>query len=96
MQIPVGLLFPYPVDACSRIELGPWAMTNELLKLAKLFRLTAIQLRRLADGPIPKNRDLLIAIEAYLYRNQLRTKAAFPRDQCLETANLLEAFADRY
>jgi len=70
-------------------------MTNELVKLATLFRVTATQLRRLAEGPIRKERDSLIAIEAYLYQNRVRTKDAFPPDQCLETANLLEEFADK-
>jgi hypothetical protein len=68
-------------------------MTEELMTLAKLFRITAAQLRRLAEGPIRHNDSSLVAIEAYLYKNQLRNAAAFPPEQCLETANRLEEFA---
>jgi hypothetical protein len=68
-------------------------MTEELMTLAKLFRITASQLRRLAKGPIRHDDSSMFVIEAYLYKNQLRNAAAFPPDQCLETANRLEEFA---
>ena len=68
-------------------------MTEELMRLAKLFRITASQLRRLAEGPIRHDNSSLVAIEAYFYKNQLRKASAFPPDQCLETANRLEEFA---
>jgi hypothetical protein len=68
-------------------------MKEELMRLAKLFRLTASQLRRLAEGPIQHDNSSLVAIEAYFYKNQLRSATAFPPDQCLEAANRLEEFA---
>jgi hypothetical protein len=68
-------------------------MTEELMTLAKLFRITASQLRRLAEGPIRHDNRSLVVIEGYFYKNQLRGAAAFPSDQCLETANRLEEFA---
>jgi hypothetical protein len=37
----------------------------------------------------------VVTIEAYLYQDKIRTAAAFPPDRCLETANLLEEFADK-
>ena len=70
-------------------------MAEQLLKIATLFRVTAAELRRLARGPIRTERDTIVAVEAYLHRNQVRTAEAFPPDQCLETANLLEEFADK-
>ena len=70
-------------------------MTEELMTLAKLFRITASQLRRLAEGPIRHDNSSLVVIEGYFYKNQLRGAAAFPPDQCLETANRLEEFANK-
>jgi hypothetical protein len=37
--------------------------------------------------------DTIVAIEAYLYKGQIRSEPVFPPDQCKETANLLEDFA---
>jgi hypothetical protein len=68
-------------------------MSNELLKLATLFSITATQLRRLAVGPLQQDGDAVLALRAYLDQGRLRTAEAFPRDRCLETANLLEEFA---
>jgi hypothetical protein len=34
-------------------------------------------------------------MEAYLYKDQMKSEPAFPPDQCQETANLLEEFARR-
>jgi hypothetical protein len=68
-------------------------MSNELLKLAALFRVTATQLRRLAAGPLQQDGDAVLALKAYLDHGRLRTAEAFPPDRCLETANLLEEFA---
>jgi hypothetical protein len=68
-------------------------MSNELVKLSTLFRVTATQLRRLADGPLQQNGDSVLALRAYLDHGRLRTAEAFPRDRCLEAANLLEEFA---
>ena len=68
-------------------------MKEELMRLAKLFRITASQLRRLGEGPILHDNSSLVATEAYFYKDQLRTATAFPPDQCLETANRLEEFA---
>ena len=68
-------------------------MKDEMSKLATLFRITATQLRRLAAGPLRKNGDSLMVIEAHAYQNRTRIDHAFPRDQCLETANLLDEFA---
>ncbi len=70
-------------------------MAEQLIKIATLFRVAAAELRRLARGPIQSERDTIVAVEAYLHRNQVRTADAFPPDQCLETANLLEEFADK-
>ena len=70
-------------------------MAEQLLIIGTLFRVTAAQLRRLAKGPTQTERDTIVAVEAYLHRNQVRTADAFPPDQCLETANLLEEFADK-
>jgi hypothetical protein len=39
--------------------------------------------------------DTIVAIEAYLYKGQLRSEPAFPPDRCKETANLLEEFASK-
>ncbi|MGA7872685.1 MAG: hypothetical protein WCA22_17490 [Candidatus Binatus sp.] len=55
-------------------------MAEQLLKIANLFRVTAAQLRRLARGPIHTERDTIVAVEAYLDRNQVRTADAFPPD----------------
>ncbi len=68
-------------------------MTDEVMKIAKLFRITADQLRRLGRGPIQKDHSSLKVIEAYLFNNKVRTAAAFPHDQCFETANRPEEFA---
>ena len=70
-------------------------MAEELLAIATLFRVTAAQLRRLAKGPIRTEHDTIVAVEAYLYRDQTKLERAFPPDQCQETANLLEEFADK-
>jgi len=70
-------------------------MADQLIKIATLFRVAAAELRRLARGPIQTERDTIVAVEAYLYRNQVRTADAFPPDLCRETANLLEEFADK-
>ena len=64
-------------------------------QIAWLFRAAAGQLRRLSKGAIRTERDTIVAIEAYLYQDQMRSEPAFPRDQCLEAANLLEEFADK-
>jgi hypothetical protein len=69
-------------------------MPDDLREIARLFRAAAGQLRRLSTGPIRTKRDTLVAIEAYLYRGQMRSAPAFPPDQCQQTANLLEQFAD--
>jgi hypothetical protein len=69
-------------------------MPNDLREIACLFRAAAGQLRRLSTGPIRTKRDTIVAIEAYLYQDQIRSAPAFPPDQCQETANLLEQFAD--
>ena len=53
-------------------------MTEELTTLAKLFRITALQLRRLAEGPIRHDNSSLAVIEGYFYKNKLRGAAAFP------------------
>jgi hypothetical protein len=68
-------------------------MTDDLREIAGLFRVTADQLRRLSMGPIRTNRDIIVAIEAYPYKDQMRSAPAFPPDHCQETANLLEEFA---
>jgi len=68
-------------------------MPDDLREIAGQFRATAAQLRRLSMGPIRTNRDIVVAIEAYLYEDQMRSAQAFPTDQCKETANLLEEFA---
>jgi hypothetical protein len=34
-------------------------------------------------------------MEAYLYRDQMKSEPTFPPDQCQEAANLLEEFADK-
>jgi hypothetical protein len=68
-------------------------MTEEVMKIAKLFQITAYQLRRLGRGPIEKDHSSLGVMEAYEFNNKIRTTAAFPRDICFETANLLEEFA---
>jgi len=36
---------------------------------------------------------MIVAVEAYLYEDPVRTADAFPTDRCLETATLLEEFA---
>jgi hypothetical protein len=70
-------------------------MPYDLCQIAWLFRAAASQLRRLSRGPIRIRRDRTVAIEAYLYKNQMRLAPAFPPDRCQETANLLEDFADK-
>ena len=68
---------------------------DDLREIADLFRAAAGQLRRLSAGPIRSKRDTIVALEAYLYRDQMRSVLAFPPGQCLETANLLEEFAEK-
>ena len=68
---------------------------DALQQTATLFRVTASVLRRLAKEPIRTERTTTFVIEAYLYADKIRTADAFPPDRCLETANLLEEFADR-
>jgi len=70
-------------------------MADELSEIACLFRAAAGQLRRLSRGPIRTRLDKTVAIEAYLYKNQMRLAPAFPPDRCQETANLLEEFAEQ-
>jgi hypothetical protein len=70
-------------------------MADDLLYVACLFRVAADQLRRLSKGPIATKRDMIVAMEMYCYEDQLKTGPAFPPDQCQETANLLEDFADK-
>jgi hypothetical protein len=70
------------------------AMPDDLRQIACLFRAAAGQLRRLSTGPIRTKRDTIVAIEAYLYQDQMRSAPAFPPDRCQETAHLLEEFAD--
>jgi hypothetical protein len=70
-------------------------MADDLLEIACLFRAAAVPLRRLSKGPIRTKRDTIVAIEPYLYKDQMRSEPAFPPDQCLVTANLLEEFADK-
>jgi hypothetical protein len=70
-------------------------MTDDLSEIARSFRAAAAQLRRLSQGPIRTRRDKTVAIEAYLYKNQIRLASAFPPDRCKETASLLEEFADK-
>jgi hypothetical protein len=69
-------------------------MRDDLREIAGLFRAAAAQLRRLSMGPIRTKRDTTVAIEAYLYKDQMRSAPAFPPDRCQETADLLEEFAD--
>jgi hypothetical protein len=69
-------------------------MPDDLRQIACLFRAAACQLRRLSTGPIRTKRDTIIAIEAYLYQDQIRSAPAFPPDRCQETAHLLEELAD--
>ena len=69
-------------------------MPDDLRQIACLFRAAAGQLRRLSTGPIRTKRDTIVAIEAYLYREQMRSAPAFPPDRCQETAHLLEEFAN--
>jgi hypothetical protein len=75
------------------MELRPWAMTNELLKLATLFRVTADQLRRLAAGLIRVGGGSLTVMDACVYQDTFKTTEAFPPERCLEAANLLDEFA---
>ena len=70
-------------------------MAEQLLVTATLFRVTAAELRGLAKGPIQTEHDTIVAVEAYLYKDQMKSEPAFPPDQCQETANLLEEFADK-
>jgi hypothetical protein len=70
-------------------------MADGLLEIACLFRAAADQLRRLSKGPIRTKRDTIVAMEAYLYEDQMKSEPAFPPDQCQETANLLEEFAHK-
>ena len=70
-------------------------MTDEVMKIAKLFQITAYQLRRLGRGPIEKDHSSVTVMEAYEFNNKIRTTAAFPHDRCFETANLLEEFASK-
>lgn len=68
-------------------------MADDLSEIARSFRAAAAQLRWLSQGRIRATRDTTPAIEAYLYKNQMRLAPAFPPDRCQETANLLEEFA---
>jgi hypothetical protein len=70
-------------------------MADDLLEIARLFRAAAGQLRRLSKGQIRTKRDTIVAMEAYLYKDQMKSEPAFPPDQCQETANLLDEFADK-
>jgi hypothetical protein len=70
-------------------------MADDLLEIARLFRAAAGQLRRLSKGQIRTKRDTIAAMEAYLYKDQMKSEPAFPPDQCQETANLLDEFADK-
>ncbi len=70
-------------------------MPDDLRETASLFRATAGQLRRLSKGTIRTKRDTIVAIEAYLYKDQMKSAPAFPPDQCQETANLVEEFANK-
>jgi len=70
-------------------------MTDDLLYVACLFRAAGGQLRRLSRGPIRTKRDTMVAIEAYVYQDRMKSAPAFPPDRCRETANLLEEFADK-
>ena len=70
------------------------ATPDDLCQIACLFRAAAGQLRRLSTGLIRTKRDTIVAIEAYLYKDQMRSSPAFPPDRCQETADLLEEFAD--
>jgi hypothetical protein len=70
-------------------------MADDLSEIACLFRAAAGQLRTLSRGPIRTRLDTTVAIEAYLYRDQMRLAPAFPADRCQETANLLEDFAEK-
>jgi hypothetical protein len=70
-------------------------MLDDLCQIACLFRAAAGHLRTLSTGPIRTKRDTIVAIEAYVYKDQMRSEPAFPPDQCQETANLLEEFADK-
>ena len=69
-------------------------MPDDLCQIACLFRAAAGQLRRLSTGTIRTKRDTIVAFEAYLYKDQMRSAPAFPPDRCQETADLLEEFAD--
>jgi len=70
-------------------------MADDLLCVACLFRAAAEQLRRLSKGPIRTKRDTIVVMEMYCYDDKLKSGPAFPPDQCQETANLLEDFADK-
>ena len=70
-------------------------MADDLSEIACLFRAAAGQLRTLGRGPIRTERDRMVAVEAYLYKNQMRLAPAFPPDRCQETANFLEELADK-
>jgi len=70
-------------------------MRDEIMKIAELFHVTAGQLRRLGRGPITKDEGSLTVIEAYVFKDEMRTANAFPHDQCFETANRLEEFAQK-
>jgi hypothetical protein len=70
-------------------------MAEELLKIVTLFRMTTTVLRTLARDGLKTGGNTILTIEAYLHQDELRTADAFPPDRCLETANLLEEFADK-
>jgi hypothetical protein len=70
-------------------------MADDLLCVACLFRAAADQLRRLSKGPIRTTRDTIVVMEMYVCEDQLKLEPALPPDQCQETANLLEDFADK-
>jgi len=70
-------------------------MTDDLLYVVWLFRAAAGQLRRLSRRPIRTKRDTIVAMETYVHDDQMKSAPAFTPDQCQETANLLEEFADK-
>jgi hypothetical protein len=49
-------------------------MAEQLLATAILFRVTAAELRGLAKGPIQTEHDTIVAVEAYLYKGQMKSE----------------------
>jgi len=74
---------------------SPPKMTDDLLYVACLFHAAAGQPRRLSKGAIRTKRDAIVAMETYVYQDQMNSAPAFPPDRCQETANLLEEFAGK-